>query len=159
MMDISIISEVLGSAGFGAITGGLFGWLSRREERENLKVQNQHELNMLAKTSQHQAELADKKREQSEAQAFVESQKPMSIFSDSVKSLVRPAITAALLLITYEIYQALQEITGGVNSLSPDQQFLLYKMLIQNIITLTATAVSWWFASRPSNNTQIRWKI
>ena len=75
-----------------------------------------------------------------------------------VKSLVRPAITAVLLYITYDIYQALDKLTGGLASLLPEQQFLLYKMLIQNIITLTATAVSWWFASRGSHVSEFRWK-
>ncbi len=45
------LMDVLGSAGFGAITGGLFGWLGKREERENMKMKFDHDLNMLqAKT-------------------------------------------------------------------------------------------------------------
>lgn len=157
-MDFSLISDFLSSAGFGAIAGGFFGWLSKKEEREQAKIMNKHELDMLEHKTQRDVVLSEKKVEQTEVEAFVESQKSVSQFGDAIKSMVRPAITAALLYITYDIYQALDKLTGGVASLPSEQQFLLYKMLIQNIITLTATAVSWWFASRGSQSPELRWK-
>ncbi len=157
-MDFTLISDFLSSAGFGAIAGGFFGWLSKREEREKVKILNKHEIDMLEHTTQRDVLLAEKQVERQEVQAFVESQKPISQFGEAVKSMVRPTITAVLLFITYDIYQALDKLTGGVASLPAEQQYLLYKMLIQNIITLTATAVSWWFASRSSHASEFRWK-
>ncbi len=157
-MDFSLLSDFLSSAGFGAIAGGFFGWLSRKEEREKTKIQNKHEIDMLEHTTQRDLLLAEKAIERKEVDAFVESQKATGGFSDVIKGMVRPLITAVLLFITYDIYQALDKLTGGVAALPADQQYLLYKMLIQNIITLTATAVSWWFASRSSSHLEFRWK-
>ena len=32
------ILSILGSAGFGSVVGGVFGWLGKREERANMKM-------------------------------------------------------------------------------------------------------------------------
>ena len=45
------ILDVLGSAGFGSALGGLFGYLSKREERASIQMTLSHELDMVeAKT-------------------------------------------------------------------------------------------------------------
>jgi len=48
------------------------------------------------------------------------------------------------------ILVSLEALTGGLRALSPDLTLDLYRDIVLNVISLTATCVSWWFASRPS---------
>lgn len=135
---------IMSSSGIGAITGGIFGWLNRREDRKMHESNQQFELQRLERQSQ--ADTAT-----SEARAFEESQKTISKFADGVKSAVRPLITGVLMFMMWGILQELERMTGGISSLPPEQAVKLYREVTLNIISLTATAVSWWFASRPSS--------
>ena len=44
---ISLLMEAMGSSSVGAIIGGGFGWLNRREDRKRSRADQDHELNML----------------------------------------------------------------------------------------------------------------
>lgn len=135
---------IMSSSGVGAITGGIFGWLNRREDRKMRQADQEFELKRL--TAQSQVDV-----QTSEARAFEKSQKTVSAVGGAIKSAVRPIITGALLYMTYGILMELENITGGLGSLPADQIAKLYRDITLNIISLTATAVSWWFASRPSS--------
>ena len=144
---IEALMTIMSSSGLGAITGGFFGWLGRREDRKCRAADQSFELERIIRNSEANVE-------QIEAEAFTESQKTKSGFSDSVKSLVRPVITGFLLFMTYNILLELETITGGIQSLPDEQAAKIYRDITLNIISLTATAVSWWFASRPSSITR-----
>jgi len=156
-----MILEVLGSAGFGSLIGGVFGWLGKKQETENIQMKLNHELDMvtaktdatiaIANINMEQAKQAGQLLvEQIDAKAFHESQKPTSKFAEAIKSLVRPIITFAMMYQTYLIYSSLDSLTGGLESLSSEDKAMLFKVLILSITGLTSTVVSWWFASRGS---------
>ncbi len=141
---LEALMTVMSSSAVGALAGGFFGWLNRREERQIRLADQKHERAMVTAQSD-----ADTKT--SEANAFEESQKTIGAFSAAIKSMVRPLITGALLYMTYGILTELQRMTGGLSNLPAEEAAAIYRDINLNIISLTATAVSWWFASRPSS--------
>lgn len=153
--------EVLGSAGFGSIVGGVFGYLTKREERANMQLRLDHELSLIDARTSATIELSRMKVEEAkiagtllveqiEARAFENSQKPSSKISETIKSCIRPAILAVLLFQTYFIVDSLEKFTGGIEALAPDEILNLYRIVILSITGLTATAVGWYFAARTS---------
>lgn len=154
------IMDILQSAGFGSLLGGIFGWLSKREERENMKLKYDFQISMLEAKTNATIEVAKMGIEEAktagallvekvEAQAFKESQKTSAIGA-TIKAIVRPAILAVLLYQTYIILNSLEELTGGLGSLPPADVVDLYKITILSIIALTSMAVGWYFAARTS---------
>jgi hypothetical protein len=140
---IEAIAQLLGSSAVGSAIGGVFGWLNRKEERKERESERKFQIEMLqAKANFEQLT--------SEARAFEESQKSKSGWSDVIKELVRPLITAALMYQVYIVLISLEELTGGMASLPAELSVQLYREIVLNIISLCATAVSWWFAARPS---------
>lgn len=153
--------DILGSAGFGSIVGGVFGYLSKREERENMKIKLDHELSMVqartdglvktAKINMEEAKVAGTLLvEKIEAKAFETSQKPTSKISEVLKSLIRPIILGILMYQTYMILGSLEALTGGLEVFKPDEVLELYRIVILSVTGLTATAVGWYFAARSS---------
>ncbi len=141
---IDALMTIMSSSGVGAITGGLFGWLNRREDRKTRQADQAYELERIKAQSSADTTAT-------EARAFEESQKTLSKAADTIKQLVRPIITGLLLYMVWGILQGLEQLTGGIASLPPEEAARLYREITLNIISLTATAVSWWFASRPSS--------
>ena len=156
---------------FGALGGLVGGWLAKREQRKLLELTNSHEhrmadIDIRRDTLQYNHELliADKNLEQSQAEgeiaddlrsadAFVESIKAeqhshLGAFGNTIKSAIRPIITAALLWCTWMIYSELNTLVGGLEGLDPVMLQELFVYVVHAIIFLTITAVAWWFASR-----------
>jgi hypothetical protein len=143
---ITSLLAIITSSSAGAIIGGVFGWLNRREDRI-VNSQNQaHELSMVQAN-------ANAGQQTSEARAFEESQKTKSSFGDAVKSAVRPVITGVLYWYVWQFIVILQDVTGGMSTLQPAVAFALYETIMLSIINLASLATSWWFASRPSGAT------
>jgi len=136
--------SILSSSGVGTVIGGIFGFLNKREDRKIRQQEQEYELKRIQAQSHAETATAD-------ARAFEESQKTVGAVSGAVKSLVRPVITAALLYMVYNILMQLEALTGGIAQFPPEDAARLYRDIVLNIISLTATAVSWWFASRPAN--------
>jgi hypothetical protein len=154
------ILEILGSAGFGSLIGGVFGFLSKIEERKNLAIKMAHELSMLTAKTKAQVELVNAGIEEakvvgtlaiekSEADAFKLSQ-VSSGFGGTIKACVRPVILGVLLYQTWLIFTSLDKLTGGLEALTSSDVIGLYKIVVLSITGLTATAVGWYFASRTS---------
>lgn len=141
---IEALLAIMSSSGVGAITGGIFGWLNRREDRKTRKRDQEFQLRKLNLESK--LEVVTK-----EADAFVESQKTLSKVGGAIKSAVRPLITGYLMFMVHNILMKLEGVTGGISSLPPELAVQLYREITLSIISLTAMAVSWWFASRPSS--------
>lgn len=155
-----MLLELFGSAGFGSILGGVFGYLSKIEERKNLSMTQNHQINMITANAQAQVELIKAGIEEatikgkvavdlSEADSFKESQKTSKLGA-TIKACVRPIIVATLMYQTYLIFKSLEEITGGLVMLDSTEIIQLYKVVILSITGLTATSVGWYFASRSS---------
>lgn len=138
---IEALVNVLASSGAGSIIGGVFGLLGRKEERKAKEADYRFKLESMRLGGDIAIETAD-------AEAFKESQKTLSKFGDAVKSAVRPLITGVLLWQVYIILTSLEAITGGLEALPVELSIELYRDIVLNIISLTATAVNWWFAAR-----------
>lgn len=151
---IEDLLAIASSSAVGGLLGGVFGWLSKREDAKVRKADQAHEIAMLGATvnaavttneSRAKAEVAI-----SEATAFEKSQEVLSSVGATIKSVYRPLITTALLYMTYCILVELQVVVGGLSSLPMEEAVKLYRDITLSIISLTAMAVSWWFGSRPS---------
>lgn len=138
---IEALASVLGSSAVGSAIGGIFGLLGRKEERKAKEADYRFRIESMRLGGDIAIETA-------EAEAFKESQKTLSKFGDAVKSAVRPLITGVLLWQVYVILTSLEAITGGLEALPVDLTIELYRDIVLNIISLTATAVNWWFAAR-----------
>lgn len=158
---MSFVLDILGSAGFGSLLGGVFGWLGKREERANIKMKFDHELSMIqaktnaaveaAKMGIEQSKISGKLAvEKSEAEAFSNSQVTRSSFGEAIKSSIRPLILVVLFIQMFAILSSLEELTGGLQSLPTQEIIDLYRIIILSITGLTATAVGWYFAARSS---------
>jgi len=65
------------------------------------------------------------------------------------QKMVRIVLTVALVYFTFKMFDQLNESLGGLASLPADVQAEIFKKLIYSIISLTGTAVMFWFVSRP----------
>jgi hypothetical protein len=157
---MSLILELLGSAGFGSLLGGVFGWLNKKEERAVMQMKLNHEKSMieaktasqiqLGKLSIEEAEVVGRLAvEKADALTFKSSQKTGEV-GEAVKAFIRPMILLILMYQTYLILDALEKLTGGLTSLSEADILALYKIVILMITGLTSMAVSWYFAQRSS---------
>ncbi len=155
------ILDLVSSSGVGAIVGGVFGWLGKREERENMQMKFNHEVNMIqAKTNasieiakmgiQEAVEAGKLAVDERDSQAFADSQTSVSKWRDTIKSMIRPIILGLLMYQTFKIIQSLEAITGGLESFKPDEVLGLYRIIVLSVTGLTATAVGWYFAARSS---------
>lgn len=142
---LDALTTMLASSGAGSIIGGLFGWLNRKEDRKDKASEREYELKRIDAQSKADVDASD-------ARSFEESQKTLSKAGGAIKSAVRPLVTGVLMFAMFQILTGLEQITGGVESLPVEDAVELYRDVVLNIIGLTSTAVSWWFASRPSAN-------
>jgi hypothetical protein len=138
---LETLGTILASSGAGSIIGGVFGLLGRKEERKARESDYQFKLDSARLGGDIAIESAD-------ARSFEESQKTKSKLGDALKSAFRPIITSFLLYQCYIILTSLEQVTGGMASLPPELASELYRDIVLNIISLTATAVNWWFAAR-----------
>lgn len=155
-----MILELLGSAGFGTLLGGVFGYLSRREETKTLEMKLSHDRSMVDVRANAKIRLSKAKVEEiqvqgeqevltEEAKAFTRSQKT-SVIGETVKAFIRPIILGVLMYQTYLVFTALERLTGGLESIPQDDLMGLYKIVILMITGVTSTAVTWYFAARSS---------
>ena len=175
---LETILSLAGSAAGGGILGVAGNWLKSRGERKLIKMQNEHAVSM-RKLDQGEmrleAELALQQIEATNkgklALANVEAQRAFDVAAtelqkqsynadkatygggwvDKIRGLMRPTITVFLLIVTTYIAVTLTGILGGLDSLPSDELFNLYITIINAIVFLTTTAVTWWFGTRPTN--------
>jgi len=144
----SSLLSVITSSTAGAVVGGVFGWLNRREDRKVAAQDQAHEIALLRAQ-------ANAGQQTSEARAFEESQKTKGSLAGAIKSAVRPVITGVLYWYVWKFIVILQDVTGGLEGVDPVAALALYEMIMLSIVNLASMATSWWFASRPSGATTI----
>lgn len=169
------LAAVFSTGGFGAVTG-LFGglaqkWLSLKHHKQEaeLKVRLATISVQEAKLEQeHALALADKQLEVTQAEGAIQSEiadtqtlgesiKAASVSSgngvvEAVKHLMRPFITVFLLIQVEFLLWAVWDRVGGLEAMTATQRFDLFNGIVDQMVFLTVTAVSWWFASRPSRH-------
>lgn len=159
------------AGGLGAITGIIGNWLVKREERKTLIIQFDQQHKMAKLNGEQQLQLASSERqtlsvkgniavESTEADAFKDSlavsAKSVGVgFVDGIRGLMRPLITVFLLVMCTLLAVNIHELVGGLESLSGDSIFQLYRDIILQLLFLTCTAVTWWFGSRPSKQRRL----
>ena len=166
--------SILTSTGAGGIIGVVGSWLTKREERKNIQLQFERDVKLAeirkdeAKIeADHELALADKQIEraqvegsvaidQAEVEAFSKGLKEQSKTYgikavDGIRGLMRPVITVYLLVIATLLTLKINELVGGLDSLEMSELKGIYDNVINQMLFLTATAVTWWFGSRPSS--------
>ena len=168
-----MLLDLIGSAGFGTLLGGVFGWLGKREENAILSTKMAHEISMIKAKTDASVEIAKMGIETAknvgmlavekvEAQAFEASQTVTNNISGIIKSMIRPIILALLMYQTYMIIQSLEEMGGGLQKMSTEDVASLYRSIVLSVTGLTSTAVGWYFAARSSKQFDKlidKWKI
>jgi len=170
---LDAILGIASSSGLGAVVGLVGSYLAKREQRKITEMNQSHELLIgeldLKRDSAEATQallMADKQIEQAEAEASIQnevqaghafvasqvaaSKSSGSVLVDSVRNLMRPAITIYLLVIVTVITYQLNVLLGGLVSLPVDELYKLYSHVINQAVFLTVTAVLWWFGSRGS---------
>jgi len=166
--------SILTSTGAGGIIGVVGSWLTKREERKNIQLQFERDVKLAeirkdeAKIeADHELGLADKQIEraqvegsvaidQAEIEAFTDGLKEQSKnygikVVDGIRGLMRPLITVYLLVIATLLTLKINQLVGGLDSLEMSELKGIYDNVINQMLFLTATAVTWWFGSRPSS--------
>jgi len=76
------------------------------------------------------------------------------VFVDLIRGLVRPALTIYLIALVWFVFQQAQGVLqdAGLETLKPQEALAIYSTIIDMILYLAATAVTWWFGTRPRQN-------
>ena len=157
---MSAILSILGSGAFGSALGSLFQWLNRKAEIQAKSAEYKHAEAMINLQNQQAIALADKAMQQTreqgeqavaklEADAFVESQKAPTVpIGEILKSWVRTAIVAYLLLLATFLAMKVGRLVGGLESLDTAVLMPLYADIVAQVFFLVNLAVSWYFGAR-----------
>lgn len=169
---MSLLADIFASSGLGALVGLLGSWLTKREERRNTQIKLAHEAKMAdirkeeaAIESTHELAMADKQMERAQVEggislgmaemsAFTEGLKEQQMmykikWVDTIRGLMRPAITIYLLILASFVTWKVGIHTGELAALDAQAMSDLYADTIGQIFFLVTTAVTWWFGSRP----------
>ena len=72
---------------------------------------------------------------------------------DFIRGLMRPAITLYLIALTswvsYTLYDLIVQL--GAADFDGYEAIVLWRQVIDMVLYLTATAITWWFGSRPAS--------
>ncbi|WP_018692506.1 hypothetical protein [Algicola sagamiensis] len=162
---MEFLMDLFTSSGVGAIIGTVGSWLTKREERESLKLKFQHQYNMAQLNASHALEQEASQRDtlqtqgkvavqNIEAEAFKQSMQASLVNTgsqlvDGIRGLMRPAITIFLLVMSTLLALKIHALINGLETLGNDAMFELYRHIIMQLLFMTSTAVTWWFGSRP----------
>ncbi len=75
----------------------------------------------------------------------------MLVFVDMIRGLIRPTITVYLIILESVIAWHLYQLLEQMNALPVEYAGPVFVQVISSIVFLTATAVTFWFGSRPSS--------
>lgn len=73
------------------------------------------------------------------------------VFVDFVRGLVRPALTIFLIILVWTVFLQVQEVLNAadVDPIPVSDALAIYSTVIDMILYLASTAVTWWFGTRP----------
>ena len=171
------IAAILSTSGFGAILGGLGGLASKfaSYKLRKLEVAASYKLALLTRAEAqdeqaHALAMADKQlvTTQAEGEIALEiadsellassikaASAPTGIsWVDAWRGCMRPAIASILLIQLIALTWALWSEVGGLQAFDQAELIAMFKMVVQQLLFLTVTAVAWYFAARPGRLTQ-----
>jgi hypothetical protein len=76
------------------------------------------------------------------------------VLVDVTRGMMRPGITIYLLVVESAICYYLYQLVLKFNLLPAEQALPLFITVVDSLVFLTATAVTWWFGSRPNQQRQ-----
>jgi len=156
---ISGILAILASPIFGSAFGLLGSFLSKREDRLNKELDQKHEREMATLTHTQKIEYrqvdADANVNEQDALSFTKAVEGSSVNSgskiaDSLKSAIRPILTAYLVVVLSYVAYQVSTILGGITAIPLTDLIATYIRLIATVEFLTSTAVLFWFGIRPT---------
>lgn len=157
-----LLTGAFGGSLIGALGATFNKWQEHKSRMAIMKLEiirdkqlNSHELEM----NRVQAETRTKELEyeglteslgMDKATYSVGSTSAFLVFVDGVRGLVRPVLTATLLVYCMVV---LFYLTKHYNvELAEDQVYKLVFMLVENLVVCSGIALTWWFGSRPAND-------
>lgn len=158
---------ILSSSGLGSIIGLAGGLITKKLELRAKKQELEFQIKMrdldLREGEQersHEIAMADKHMERAqvegdiqieakEVEGFVESQKSNKV--EGALRWVRPIITGYLLIMSSVLFVVVWIRVGGLENISKADLVDMLLLMINAVIFLTVTCVSWWFGSRGGN--------
>lgn len=73
------------------------------------------------------------------------------VFVDMIRGLVRPALTVFLIILVWMTFSQVQAVleSAGVDPLPVNKAGAIYASVVDMILYLAATSVTWWFGTSP----------
>jgi hypothetical protein len=73
------------------------------------------------------------------------------VWADVIRALIRPILTLGLVFLVYLIFQKAQAVLqeSDLQALDPESALAIYSTIIDMILYMASTAVTWWFGTRP----------
>ncbi len=161
------LTGVLSSSGLGAITGMIGGFAEKWVDIKAKRMEYNYELQMRAHDIKeaslertHEIDMANKQMERAEvegdikissieADAFVASQENAG--KSKLLTYIRAAITLFMLMAATALSLMVWYQVGGIDAMTMKQLTYLLNRIVESILFLTVTCVTWWFAARASN--------
>jgi hypothetical protein len=163
---IDLLTSAFGGSLVGAVGAAFTKWQDAKHQLnmkkldiERDKVLNAHELEISKieydkRTKELEYEGLAESIGADRATYSVGSTSKFLIFVDGVRGLVRPLLTATLLIFCMI---TMFYLTKQYNvQLADDQVYKLVFMLVDNLVVCSGIALTWWFGSRPSNQKVVR---
>ena len=156
---MSLVS-ILASPLLGSVTGSLFQWLNRREERALAREKMAAEAKLIELQNAHAILVAEKQLAATikqgeieigkvEASAFVESQKPAgSSRSEMLKSWMRAALVSYTALVCLVLTCLVARQIGGIGAMDKYALTALFAEAVAQFFFMFGLAFSWFFGAR-----------
>lgn len=73
------------------------------------------------------------------------------VIVDTLRGVIRPALTLVLVYLTWRVFDSAHAVLedAGLQTLEPSEAMTLVMSVVDMILYLTSTAVTWWFGTRP----------
>lgn len=171
--------EFLADAAVNTATGGIFGLVGtgisalmkgisdhqtlkhdiamREMDLKVLETESKLRIKEITAKTEVQVEMADMELEEAAIERDAEIQKASYQADkatygggavDAIRGLMRPAITILLVVAAFVVTYQLGDLSNEIQP-SPEEAWRLFSNVVHQLLFLTATAVTWWFGSRP----------
>ena len=148
-MITELMGSALGGSALGAIAAVIGRWMQGKQELDKLRLVQAHEVAMAKAELQQAKALAEVELIKATTSTQIESYTHDAIiggtgFVGAVRALVRPLLTAFLVVST----AALGLVLADTTQLDPIDSTILLKQIVDGLVSCTSMALAWWFGAR-----------
>ena len=148
-MITEFLTSALGGSAIGAVAAVIGRWMQGKQELDKLRLVQAHEVAMAKAELQQAKALAEVELVKASASTQIESYLHDAIiggtgFVGAVRALVRPLLTAFLVVST----AALGLVLADTTQLDPVDSTALLKQIVDGLVSCTSMALAWWFGAR-----------